>query len=744
MTGLFIKATLVIALAMAAHLAPGRWLSASARHLVTTLAILMLLALPVLSLVLPSWSLPVPPVAARAAVQATDDDSADVVPGSAALDAADVAPAVTTVGTAPVTRVPWNVVAVAVYALGVVAMLLQLGVQRWRLHQLAQEAQPVTDPAWLALVDEGARSVGVQRAVRLLRSRTGAMPMTFGTRRPAILLPATADTWDDDRRRAVVLHELAHVARFDCLTQWCACAMRAVYWCHPGAWWLVARVRLDREFACDDLVVATGARPHEYARHLLDIAYTFGGGTAPALAVRMARRSQLEGRLRALLDRTRARHSLSRSAQAASTAGAFALVLPLASAGVPAAVPAVQTTRSAPVLGVAALAPTTALDALMEAPQTASLSDSCTWEISPGKSADTWQLSMRHGRSQSGRSVPASSLEGLTAAQLSSGGPVKFVIRRDAGTFTFEGTARGGVAAGVCSVNLSTTFGPELAKRGISGLTPEDQLEMARHDVSLAFVDELRTQKYATPTTADLVKAGQHGVHLTYLRGMGALGYSTGTLAPLIKLRDHGVTPEYAKALASFGYSKLPVDQLQRARDHGVTPDYVQGMRDAGHGSLTLDQLITARDHGVTPEYGKALAAAGYTNVPFEQLVRVRDHGVSADYVRDMKALGLSGSLEDLVTARDHGVTPDYVRGLGELGYRKLSHDQLRRLRDHGVTPSFVKDIQGVGYTGLTPEDLVTLRNHGLTADRIRKINARAGSQLSVTALRDAAARGGY
>ena len=120
--------------------------------------------------------------------------------------------------------------------------------------------------------------------------------------RPAILLPATADTWDEQRRRAVLLHELAHVARFDCLSQWAACAMRAVYWMHPGAWWLVSRLRLDREFACDDLVLAAGAPPAEYARHLLDIAYTFGGGRAPALAVRMARRSQIEGRLRALLD----------------------------------------------------------------------------------------------------------------------------------------------------------------------------------------------------------------------------------------------------------------------------------------------------------------------------------------------------------------------------------------------------------------------------------------------------------
>ena len=172
---------------------------------------------------------------------------------------------------------------------------------------------------------------------------------------------------------------------------------------------------------------------------------------------------------------------------------------------------------------------------------------------------------MRQGRSHNGRSVPLAALEGLTSAQLATGGPVRFVLRRDAGSFAFDGTARDGVAAGVCSFTASPTFGAELAKRGVSGLTSEDQLQLALHDVGLAFVDELRTQKYATPSVADLVKAGQHGVNVEYLRGMGALGYSTGTLEPLITLRDHGVTPDYAKGLASFGYSQA-ADRAVAAR----------------------------------------------------------------------------------------------------------------------------------------------------------------------------------
>jgi beta-lactamase regulating signal transducer with metallopeptidase domain len=82
--------------------------------------------------------------------------------------------------------------------------------------------------------------------------------MTFGTWRCGIVVPATAETWSDDRRRAVLLHELAHIARHDCLTQLLAAVACALYWVHPGVWWTAHRLRRERERASDDRVLATG------------------------------------------------------------------------------------------------------------------------------------------------------------------------------------------------------------------------------------------------------------------------------------------------------------------------------------------------------------------------------------------------------------------------------------------------------------------------------------------------------
>ena len=113
----------------------------------------------------------------------------------------------------------WPALIGAVYLGGVAVMLIALFVQRSSVRRCARRASDVRDPEWSRLLAECARAMGVRSEVRLLRSREQSMPMTFGIRRPSILIPAIADTWSGDRRRAVILHELAHIARRDCLTQ---------------------------------------------------------------------------------------------------------------------------------------------------------------------------------------------------------------------------------------------------------------------------------------------------------------------------------------------------------------------------------------------------------------------------------------------------------------------------------------------------------------------------------------------
>jgi beta-lactamase regulating signal transducer with metallopeptidase domain len=734
---IIVKASAVLGLAALVHVALGRRASAATRHLVWTIAICAVIVLPILSFALPAWAVvvrtaPMTTPNASLGVDAVRESADDAAPSSVAArlaSAAVPAPA----------AVSWPTVMITVYSAGLLVMLIHLAIQRRSLRRLSGEASQVEDADWSRLLSDCARSMEVQRQVRLLRSRERTMPMALGTYRPAIVIPAIADTWSYDRRRAVVLHELAHVARYDCFTQTLAFVACAIYWFHPGAWFAARRLRIEREIACDDRVIAAGAQAREYAGHLLEIAYASSSQRAPALAVGMARPRQLEGRMLAVLDAARDRTVPPIRLRVASAAIAAALLVPLATVTATTA-PAIANAERV----VAVAAPRSeiaqAADAAIGSAQPQLPG---TWEIRPTTVEGTVHLRLTEGRSSSGTNVTIARLEGLTGIRITdAGGPVQFRLRRDAGTFTFEGVVRKGVGAGTFSFAPDPNFPAELAKRGFARPTALEQYQLARHDVGYAFVDELNRQGYAKPQTADLVRAGQHGVQLTYLQEMGALGYRLGSLSPLIQLRDHGVTPEYVRELAALGYKGLTADEVRRARDHGVTPEYVRAMRDGGYGSLPMEQLINARDHGVTEEYIRALADAGHGKLPLDQVVRARDHGVSSEYARDMRQLGYGVPIGELVRARDHGVTAEFVREMAALGYSKLPLESLIRVRDHGVTPAYVREVKALGYDQVAIEDLVTLRDHGLTADRIKAANARAGTRLPIDMLKSFAAGG--
>jgi beta-lactamase regulating signal transducer with metallopeptidase domain len=716
------KASVLLAAAAMVHALLRRRMSAAARHLLWALTVVGLLLLPMLAAVLPGWT--VARVTSRtlsvgAPMAEPEESVSSILTASDARvrPSADV-PATATWTARIAQTLPWSTVLPALYAAGVLFLLVRLIGEHAAIHRLARRATDVSDQGLSRLLLDCAERIGVRRPVRLLRAPEHTMPMAFGTRRPAIVIPAVADTWTADRRRAVLLHELAHVSRYDCLTQEMAAVACALYWIHPGIWWIARRLRVERELACDDRVLALGTQAHDYAGHLLELAYSLSRHHAPALAVSMARPRQLEGRMLAALDAARNRATPALRSQLAGLAVTAALIVPLAAANARLVEPdSVRLGASQPA-GVDSTPQPSSNDPAQrtEDPRpSAQPSLPGTWEIRPTREAGTVQLRLNDGYGSYGAVIRVERLEGLLPAQLSdAGGPVRFSIRRDAGTFTFEGTIRSGVGAGTYTFAPSSTFPAELAKRGIGQPTPADQYTLARDDVGFAFLDELAAQGYQRPNLAQLLRAAQHGVGLDYLREMGRLLYRLGFLEALINQRNHGVSPEFIRELAAEGLTGLTPDDLIRARNNGVSPEYVRDLSALGYRRLSLDELVRLRNNGVSPEYVRDLDALGYRNLPRDELVRLRNNGVSPEYVRELRALG----------------------------YQNLSLDTLVRLRNHGVSPEYVHELKDLGYERLDIEDLVMLREYGVTPDRVRSANARAGRRLTVDMLKAAAANG--
>jgi HEAT repeat protein len=197
-----------------------------------------------------------------------------------------------------------------------------------------RHSRPLDADGWTTPLVEIADRMGLDATPRLLVSRHTKMPFACGVLAATIVLPEECNAWSLDRRRAVLLHELAHVRRRDLLGHLLGRLVCAVYWFHPLVWMAATRLRSESERACDDLALACGTRATDYAEHLLDIVTAVRRDATPTLALAMARRKEFEGRMLAILD-PELRHSSPTRRQSVALTGSLALASGLVAAVTP-------------------------------------------------------------------------------------------------------------------------------------------------------------------------------------------------------------------------------------------------------------------------------------------------------------------------------------------------------------------------------------------------------------------------
>lgn len=329
---LLAKATLLLLAALGVSALLQR-ASAGARHLVWVAIVGALLLLPAFAKWTP-WRLAILPAAPQSlATQASGPAASPfAVPTqrSTALPNANTSGTVTAAETIERQSVlstisPWQLA-------GIVWSVIALFVGLWlvlgflNVRRIVRRARVLEDRLWTGPLYEIADRLGIDATPRLMRSEDVRMPFACGLVTPTIVLPADSDEWDIERRRAVLMHELAHIRRRDLLGHTLGRLACAVYWFHPLVWTAARRMRIESERACDDLALTCGLRATTYAEHLLDIVTAVGKTRTPAVAIPMAHRREFEGRMLAILDPA-LRRGVGRRQSAALLVGLVALVV---------------------------------------------------------------------------------------------------------------------------------------------------------------------------------------------------------------------------------------------------------------------------------------------------------------------------------------------------------------------------------------------------------------------------------
>jgi beta-lactamase regulating signal transducer with metallopeptidase domain len=228
-------------------------------------------------------------------LRASDAPDATGVPRSA-----DASP----VSAQPRRPFPWLAASAAIYFAIAIFMLIRLALGIVLGRRLERESRRIEESHALARLHFFTRASGLRAPPRLAESELLSVPVTFGVRRPAILLPAGRRDWEPAELDAVLAHEISHVVRRDALAERLSLLHRAIFWFSPLSWWLARHLADLGEEASDDAALAAGADRTRYAETLLGFfaALEAAPGRVWWQGVSMATTGQAEKRVDRILE----------------------------------------------------------------------------------------------------------------------------------------------------------------------------------------------------------------------------------------------------------------------------------------------------------------------------------------------------------------------------------------------------------------------------------------------------------
>ncbi|MCP3903683.1 MAG: M48 family metalloprotease [Planctomycetes bacterium] len=177
---------------------------------------------------------------------------------------------------------PWFTV---IWIVGVLVLQARLIMSWSHVQHLKQLGTKPVAARWQTLLEELCAQMNVRARVRIVESSIARAPMMIGWLEPVILVPTTAFTGlTPAQLRSIIAHELTHVRRHDYLVNLVQAVFETLLFYHPAVWWLSNRIRVEREYCCDDTAVRVCGDALCYAKALSSLDELRDGTFEPALA----------------------------------------------------------------------------------------------------------------------------------------------------------------------------------------------------------------------------------------------------------------------------------------------------------------------------------------------------------------------------------------------------------------------------------------------------------------------------
>jgi len=469
------------------------------------------------------------------------------------------------------------------------------------LRGIKRRSQAVS-PEWRVNFDYWVLACGIDRPIRLLVSNEIVSPMAVGFRKPAVIVPGTLlSEFTVAEMDHVILHELAHIARRDDWTNLFARVIGALLPIHPVAVWVVRRIELDREIACDDWVVAVTGEARPYAASLTRLFELCSARRRQLLATGMAdRASHLGERIEALLRSGRdfaPRVSLSGLAVGA----AILLGLVLVGAQAPHWIAFAQEPPFAPQAAVAPVAPRPPVPLVAQAPPSAPApprpSAPATAPQAPEpligpEFRQELQREMQNAQQEIQRSMEE--------------------LRRTQRQLKEQG------GKGNRQEQLAVEAEIRAMEQQIRGREAEMQAAKAQVQAVEASIraqqDQIRAQQVR-----------QRGSD-SFLAALVAAGYGGISVDEIIDLRNRGISAEFLRAISQSGVGKVSTKELIALAENGVRPDFFRAMRQA-FPQVTVREIVEAAQSGVNADDLRQ-AKEFSPNLTLPQIIRLKQAGV--------------------------------------------------------------------------------------------------------------------